>query len=146
MDKDWQPKAILFDLLTALLDSWSTWDAATIAAGGDASMGHIWRKRYLELTFGCGPYKPYEELTAQSARDVGLGDEAAKQLSNEWSTLQPWPEVPSVLEKMKEKGYKLGVVTNCSTELGKEAVERVGVEFDVVVTAEEAGYLTIRSQ
>ena len=33
----------------------------------------------------------------------------------------------------------LGVVTNCSNELGRRAAERVGVPFDVVVTAERAG-------
>jgi FMN phosphatase YigB (HAD superfamily) len=34
---------------------------------------------------------------------------------------------------------KIGVVTNCSRELGKRAADRVGVPFDVVVTAEAAG-------
>jgi FMN phosphatase YigB (HAD superfamily) len=138
MEKNWQPKAILFDLLTALLNSWSTWDAA---AGADAKLGYIWRKRYLELTFGCGTYKPYEELTAQSARDVGLNDKAAKLLLEKWETLEPWPEVPGVLKKLKEQGYRLGVVTNCSIVLGRKAAERVGVELDAVVTAEEAGYV-----
>ena len=33
----------------------------------------------------------------------------------------------------------LGVVTNCSNELGRRAAERVGVPFDLVVTAERAG-------
>jgi 2-haloacid dehalogenase len=34
----------------------------------------------------------------------------------------------------------LGVVTNCSKELGRTAVACTGVDFDVVVTAERAGY------
>lgn len=33
------------------------------------------------------------------------------------------------------KTYRLGVVTNCSQRLGRIAAKRVGVEFDVVVTA-----------
>lgn len=73
--------AVLFDLLTALLDSWTLWDT----------------------------------------------DE-----------LQPWPEAPSVVGRLAGE-VPLGVVTNCSTALGHGAAERLGVRWDVVVTAEEAG-------
>jgi FMN phosphatase YigB (HAD superfamily) len=34
---------------------------------------------------------------------------------------------------------RIGVVTNCSEELGQRAAARVGVRFDAVVTAEAAG-------
>ncbi|KIW00437.1 haloacid dehalogenase, type II [Verruconis gallopava] len=146
MTETWRPKAIIFDLLTALLDSWSVWDQATTAAGFSASQGHVWRKRYLEITFGCGAYKPYEELTAQAARDVGLGDDAARQLNKKWGELEPWPEVRKVLGRLREKGYKLGIVTNCSAELGRRAAGKVGVDFDAVVTAEEAGFYKPREE
>lgn len=36
--------------------------------------------------------------------------------------------------------HRLGVVTNCSEQLGRAAAERIGVQFDVVITAERAGY------
>ena len=35
---------------------------------------------------------------------------------------------------------RLGVVTNCSERLGHRAAALLGVEWDVVVTSEEAGY------
>jgi 2-haloacid dehalogenase len=130
-----KPKAIIFDLLTALLDSWSTWDIAA----GSAEEGRRWRTRYLEITFGCGAYRPYEDLVAQSAKDVQLPASAPAALLREWDSLRPWDEVPAVLAKLKENGYRLGVITNCSCELGHRAASRVGVEFDVVLTAEEVG-------
>jgi 2-haloacid dehalogenase len=34
---------------------------------------------------------------------------------------------------------RIGVVTNCSEDLGRRVAARVGVHFDVVVTAEAAG-------
>jgi len=34
---------------------------------------------------------------------------------------------------------RIGVVTNCSEDLGQRAAGRVGVRFDTVVTAEAAG-------
>uniref|UniRef100_A0A093VJ94 C-1-tetrahydrofolate synthase, cytoplasmic n=1 Tax=Talaromyces marneffei PM1 TaxID=1077442 RepID=A0A093VJ94_TALMA len=60
-------QAVIFDLLTALLDSWSLWDKAT---NNDPEQGYKWRRRYLELTFGCGAYQPYEDLVRASAKDV----------------------------------------------------------------------------
>lgn len=143
-ESDCKPKAVLFDLLTALLDSWSTWTSAVsdlpdITPESAQDLALTWRNRYLELTFGCGAYVPYESLVAQSAQDVGLHEGAATQLLRQWETLEPWPEVRDVLKKLRAKGYKLGVVTNCSEELGRKAAERVGIKFDAVVTAEEAG-------
>ena len=38
------------------------------------------------------------------------------------------------------KTHRLGVVTNCSQRLGRKAAKRVGVAFDVIVTAQRAGY------
>jgi 2-haloacid dehalogenase len=38
------PRAVLFDLLTALLDSWTVWNAAA----GSEQMGRTWRAEYLD--------------------------------------------------------------------------------------------------
>jgi 2-haloacid dehalogenase len=52
--------------------------------------------------------------------------------------LGPWPEAPEVLGRLSER-VRIGVVTNCSEELGHLVAARVGVRFDTVVTAEAAG-------
>jgi 2-haloacid dehalogenase len=136
------PKAVIFDLLTALLDSWSVWNAA---ARSEAD-GRRWRERYLELTYGCGAYQPYEALVARAARDVGLSPAAPAALRERWSTLQPWPEGPDILRKLKARGFLLGIATNCSVTLGRQAAMRCGVTFDAVITAEEAGYYKPRPE
>ncbi|KAA8644405.1 hypothetical protein EYZ11_002778 [Aspergillus tanneri] len=132
------PRAIIFDLLTALLDSWTLW----AQAANDLTAAYQWRRRYLELTFGCGIYRPYEELVYEAARDVHLPDRVPETLLRDWDQLRPWPEAPAVLSELKDRGYQLGVVTNCSVALGRRAVAVCagGVEFDAVVTAEEAGF------
>lgn len=129
-------RAVIFDLLTALLDSWSVWDRA---AGGEMP-GRRWRVRYLELTYTRGPYRPYEELVAEAAADAELPAGAAAALLANWDTLTPWPEVPRVLAHLRARGLHLGVVTNCSTELGRRAAARCGVAFDAIVTAAEVGF------
>lgn len=127
--------AVLFDLLTALLDSWSLWDR--VAGGPDA--GRRWRMRYLQLTYSAGRYRPYEDLVAQAAGDVGLNPLVAEVLLLHWDQLAPWSEAPLVLRSLAEDG-PIGVVTNCSEALAQRAVERVGVAFSVVVSAERAGW------
>ena len=65
MTKTGFPRAVLFDLLTALLDSWSLWDAVA----GSQEAGRAWRAEYLRLTYGCGAYVPYEHLVRAGKAD-----------------------------------------------------------------------------
>jgi len=134
-----QPSApvelVLFDLLTALLDSWTLWNSVA----GSEQMGRTWRMAYLKATYGCGTYRPYETLVEEAAIEVGLGRQAAAELEARWSELQPWPEAKAVLAALKPH-YKLGIVTNCSEKLGRLAADLMGVPFDVVITSEKAGF------
>lgn len=128
-------QAILFDLLTALIDSWTLWNETA----GSEEMGRKWRAEYLKLTYGCGSYVSYEHLVAEAAESVGLSKAYANRLEENWGQLKLWPEAAQLLPALS-KTHKLGVVTNCSERLGKIAAHQAGVRFDVVVTAERAGY------
>ena len=55
--------AVLFDLLTALLDSWILWGDVA----GSPSAGRAWREEYLALTYAAGDYRPYESVVAEAA-------------------------------------------------------------------------------
>ncbi len=135
-------EAVVFDLLTALLNSWSVWNHA---AGSEAD-GVRWRRAYLRLTYGCGAYRPYEDLVREAAIEAGLDPSLADALSDAWDTLEPWSEGPPLLKALSAQGVRLGVVTNCSTVLGRRAAERVGVSFEVVMTSEESGYYKPRPE
>ena len=128
--------AVLFDLLTALLDSWTLWNKV---AGSDEA-GLRWRAEYLKNTYATGRYRPYEGLVGEAARNVGLPFERAVELGERYAELDPWPEVRDVLQTLHDAGVALGVVTNCSERLGRIAAERLGVPLAVFVTAERAGY------
>ena len=131
--------AVVFDLLTALIDSWSLWNAVA----GSSEKGLQWRRRYLEITYGCGAYRPYETLVREAARDVGLPEARGDELERRWDELAPWPEARTVLGRLP---VPLGVVTNCSNRLGEQAAMRVGVPFKVVVTAQSAGFYKPRPE
>ena len=129
------PKAVLFDLLSALLDSWTVWN--TVAGSGQR--GRAWRADYLRLTYGCGAYVAYEDLVRQAAHNTGLPDTACAALTEEWARLPVWSGVHEALTQV-QRHCKVAVVTNCSRRLGQIAADRVGIPWDVVVTSEEAGF------
>ncbi|HEY1333111.1 MAG TPA: HAD-IA family hydrolase [Myxococcaceae bacterium] len=128
-------RAACFDLLSALLDSWTVWDGVA-ASLGRADLGRAWRGRYLEITSTVGGYRPYLSLVAEAAAAVGLPEDAATRLERAWDGLRPWPDVLPALGALS---VPTAVVTNCSLSMGRRAAACVGAPFDVVVTAEEAG-------
>ena len=89
------------------------------------------------------PYRSYREVLATGVRgvaaDLGLevGDEAVARFSE---CVRDWPAFPDsadALDRLHER-YRLGVITNCDTDLFAASNERLGATFDWVVTAEMA--------
>lgn len=80
-------RAVAFDLLTALLDSWTLWNEVA----GDEEAGLRWRREYLRLTYGTGPYRPYEAIVAAAAASVGLAPALAATLAARWDELAKPP-------------------------------------------------------
>ena len=127
-------KFVLFDLLSALIDSWSLWDEIA----GDRDRGRTWRMDYLARTYAAGAYVPYLELVAESAHATGLPRTCADALDARWDELRPWPDAGRALRELSRTAT-LGVATNCSDALGRRATALVGAPISAVVTAESAG-------
>jgi 2-haloacid dehalogenase len=127
--------AVMFDLLTALLDSWSLWNKVA----GSEDVGFDWRKRYLQLTYSAGSYRSYEGIIKEAAQEVGVPEGRPEELIRRWSELAPWPEAPQVVRTLLER-VPVAVATNASLALAKIAVACIGFTIPIVVTAEEAGY------
>lgn len=136
-----QFRAVLFDLLTGVLDSWTLWDSVA----GSREDGRRWRAAYLKNTYAEGRYRPYETLVREAAVEVGLSPELADILGHRYGELAPWPEAPELLGRL-HSGFPLGVVTNCSEALGRLSAARTGIQFDTIVTAERAGFYKPRPE
>ncbi len=124
-------RAVGFDLLTALLDTWSLW--ADVA--GDRATGMRWHAASQELLRG-QPYRPYADITYEAAAAAGVPRAKADELLARFGEFSPWPDVPDVLSRLGDRTRF--IVTNCSRELGLRAARRAG-SFDLVITAEDAG-------
>jgi 2-haloacid dehalogenase len=123
--------AVGFDLLTALLDSWSLF--ANVAGGRE--LGMRWHAASQSLLRGRS-YRPFEDIVRDAAGTVGIDRSKADELLQRWGESAPWPDVPDVLSHLNS--YTRFIVTNCSERLGALAAARAG-RFDLVMTAERAG-------
>ena len=126
--------AALFDLFSALLDSRPAYDQVA----GSASLGSRWRREHSRLCYSAGDYRPHDDVVAEAAERVGLSADRGPALVAQLGQLKPWPEASAVLARLGAT-VKVGVVTNCSDEVGRQAASQVGVHFHVVATAEAAG-------
>lgn len=133
--------AVIFDLLTALIDSWSLW----IDTAGDEDLGRRWRRASLRLVTTAGAYRPYEAIVCEAAHEVGLAPATADRLVARWieGGLRPWPEAPSVLADVAAQGWRTAVVTNCSQRLAERAAMATGHRFNAVISAERAGFYKV---
>ncbi len=123
--------AIGFDLLTALLDTWSLWKSVA----RDADLGMRWHAASQALLRG-KPYRPFEDIVRDSARKVGVTAAQAEEMLGRWGEVEPWPDTPEVLAQLGDR--RRFIVTNCSERLGTLAARKAGA-FELVMTAERAG-------
>jgi 2-haloacid dehalogenase len=126
-------EAILFDLLTALVDSWSLWESVA----GERELGRAWRRASLRLITAAGGYVPYAEMVGRAAEEAGVEPARAADLLARWGEIRPWPETPAVLARLR--GRRLGIVTNTSQHLAEVAAGATGGAFEAIVSAERAG-------
>ncbi|MBM3556745.1 MAG: HAD-IA family hydrolase [Alphaproteobacteria bacterium] len=125
--------AIAFDLLTALVDSWSLW----ISVAGDEARGRAWRQASLRIVTKAGRYRPYEGIVAEATAATGLPPAKAEELLTRWRELKPWPETPDVVARLA--GRRLAILTNCSQRCADIAAQATGGRFELVMSAEKAG-------
>lgn len=93
-----------------------------------------------------GPYKRYQDIVRETLENCMLlhGAEYESQFGDavvEASKRFPvYPEVPEALRKLKSMGVELAILTNSDRDLIPHHIDTIGVDFDYVITAEDAGW------
>ena len=96
-----------------------------------------------EQRFEQSPYRPYREVLESVVRQFGaeLGftplDEEAQSLPNSLGTWQPWPDTVDSLRRIKTR-FRLAIVSNIDDDLFAGTRPKLEVEFDDVITAQQA--------
>src|SRR5580765_5281781 len=141
--------ALTFDCYGTLID-WETGILAGLRAalnprGVDGTDDEL-LERYAEAEAGLerGPYLRYREILADGLRSIapGLGTTVTDaEAATFGGSVADWPAFPdsaAALARLKTR-FRLGVLTNCDDDLFAASNERLGVEFDWIVTAQQAG-------
>jgi len=88
-------------------------------------------------------YRPYKQILpatlehAMRLHGVPYRQEDGDALVAAVPAFGPFPEVPGVLARLKEQ-YQIAIISNTDDDLIRGNVERIGVDFDYVITAEQA--------
>lgn len=96
-----------------------------------------------ELRSEQGTYQPYRKVLASVVRQ--LGDELGfkptvdeeQSLPNSLATWKPWPDTVAALHQLKTR-FRLAILSNVDDDLFAATRPQLGVDFDEVITAQQA--------
>ena len=140
-------EALTFDCYGTLID----WEAGLAAAFRPILAAHgiakddddvLTRFASYEAAAEAGPYQTYRQVLAAGLRGVAgeLGFEPSDEESVAFSgSVVDWPAFPdsaAALARLRSR-FRLGVITNCDDDLFAASNERLGIDFDWIVTAQQ---------
>lgn len=129
-------RAVLFDAYGTLFDVYSVGLAAEqmFPGRGDA-LAQLWRDKQIEYTrlvSMSGRYKPFWDLTRAGLRfaaarlKLALPRETEERLMNQYRHLSAFPENLEVLQALRARGVRAGVLSNGDPEMLAVAVKSAG--------------------
>jgi len=91
-----------------------------------------------------GVYRRYREVLQSVVRQFGeqLGfaptDQESRSLPESLQAWKPWPDTVSALRELRSR-FRLAIISNVDDDLFAATKPQLGVEFDQIITAQQAG-------
>ena len=142
-------KAIIFDAYGTLFDVNSAAEKCKDKIGGKwEAFANFWRTTQLEYTWLRSLMKRHKDFwlvtedsldKSMKAFDIDLS--MKDELLNLYKVLSPYKEVPETLKTLKEKNFKLAILSNGTPSLLNELVKSNNLKnfFDDIFSIEEVG-------
>ena len=142
-------KAIIFDAYGTLFDVNSAAEKCKDKIGDKwESFANFWRTTQLEYTWLrslMGRHKDFWQITEdsldKSMKAFNIDSSMKNELLNLYKILSPYKEVSETLKTLKEKKFKLAILSNGTPSLLNELVKSNNLEnlFDDIFSIEEVG-------
>ena len=141
-------KAIIFDAYGTLFDVNSAAEKCKDKIGSKwESFSNYWRTTQLEYTWLRSLMKRHkdfwkitEDSLDKSMKVFNINPNMKSELLDLYKILSPYPEVNETLQLLKEKNYKLSILSNGTPSLLNELVSSNNLKvFDDVFSVEEVG-------
>ena len=144
------PKAITFDCYGTLID-WESgiqqFFAERLAAhdieGMDVrELQHKWEE--IQFVYIQEQYRPYREVLRETMRmtldtsQIPYAEQDLDEFANTMGRWQPFPDTKQAILEL-EKLTKTVLITNSDDDIIAESERTIGVKFDDIITAEQAG-------
>lgn len=134
------PQAVLFDAYGTLFDVYSVGLLAEqLFPGHGEPIAQIWRDKQIEYTRLCSMsggdgrhYRPFWDITRAGLRfaclrlKLTLTPEAEAQLMNQYRHLSAFPENRELLQTLKARGIRAGILSNGDPDMLAVAVKSAG--------------------
>ena len=140
-------KALVFDAYGTLFDVNSAANKCKEKIGEDwENFANFWRTTQLEYTWLrslMSRHRDFWKITEDSLdktmRVFGVDKKMKNELLNLYKVLSPYPEVKNVLEKLKDRNFKLAILSNGTPALLNELVTSNNLNnlFDDLFSVEE---------
>ena len=131
------PRAVLFDAYGTLFDVYSVALAAEqLFPGRGNALATLWRDKQIEyarLVSMSGRYRPFWDLTRAGLRyaaqrlGLALVHEHEERLMNQYHHLSAFPESLEVLQALRARGLRAGVLSNGDPQMLAVAVRSAGL-------------------
>ena len=142
-------KAIIFDAYGTLFDVNSAAEKCKYKIGDKwEGFANYWRTTQLEYTWLRSLMKRHKDFWQvtddsldKSMKTYEIDSSMRNELLNLYKILSPFKEVPEVLKSLKDKNFKLAILSNGTPSLLNELVKSNNLEniFDDIFSIEEVG-------
>ena len=142
-----KPRAIVFDAYGTLFDVNSAAEKCKNKLGNKwESFANFWRTTQLEYTWLRSLMKKHknfwqitEDSLDKSMKVFNIDNNLKNELLNLYKILSPYPEVKKVLKNLKERKFKLAILSNGTPELLNDLVKKNDLNnlFDDLFSIEE---------
>ena len=141
-------KVCIFDAYGTLFDVNAACRELSLDVGDKwQDLANLWRLRQVEYTWlrnSMNEYIDFWEITS-GALDYAMevldihDKKLREQLLELYLKLEAYPEVKEILQKLKDKNFRTGILSNGSTQMLDSAVKNANIEdlLDVVISVEE---------
>jgi 2-haloacid dehalogenase len=142
-----------------MADRWATFDCyGTLIdwlGGIRDTLADLWPEHDAELLLGAyhgiepevqrGRAISYRDVLTETLQKVAhregldLAEDERAALAESLPSWPPFPEVPASLAVLRERGWRIGILSNTDPDLLDASLDLIGVPVDLRVTAAEAG-------
>jgi len=140
----------VFDAYGTLFDFNSAVARHRDAIGPKAdSLAEMWRTKQIQYTWlrnGMGAYAKFWQVTGEALDHClavhGIADPTIREkLMNAYLALDPFPEVPAMVDRLKRAGMRLAILSNGNPEMldPMVAASGLGNRFEAVLSVDSVG-------